>query len=344
VDYNFLFDFLVSNGFNAMRIPFYLDLVLNDAKPDSISTNCQNNHTCNNDLVNLTSLEVLDKMVNAAGDRGILILFDLHSFGPGTFMNDGLWYDTTHSEAKFVQGWEKLLKRYASAWNVMGLDLKNEPKQGTWGTGNETTDWDLAVARIGGQLLQSEGGARALIFAEGVASSPPCADNCFWGEDMEGARDHPIKLPVPNKLVYSPHVYGPAVAYQPYFAAPDFPKNMPSIWQRHWAYLREQNGGAIAIGEWGGTTDGANGKWTEAFVSFLRSIDARDNFFWSLNPDSGDTGGLLKYDWITPETAKLALLEKLQPNPTKIKPRLGGSKALVCAERSWEPEAVTVVV
>ena len=26
--------------------------------------------------------------------------------------------------------------------------------------------------------------------------------------------------------------------------------------------------------------------------------------FWCLNPDSGDTGGILQYDWITVETAK----------------------------------------
>ena len=43
-----------------------------------------------------------------------------------------------------------------------------------------------------------------------------------------------------------------------------------------------------------------------------------DAFFWCVNPDSGDTGGLLNNDWMTPDNNKLALLQKLVPNPTKV--------------------------
>ena len=38
----------------------------------------------------------------------------------------------------------------------------------------------------------------------------------------------PVDLPA-NKLVYSPHVYGPDVYNQPYFKKSDFPNNMPDI-------------------------------------------------------------------------------------------------------------------
>lgn len=37
-----------------------------------------------------------------------------------------------------------------------------------------------------------------------------------------------------------------------------------------------------------------------------------------LNPNSGDTGGLLDYDFTTPMPDKLQLLDRVQPNPTFI--------------------------
>ena len=58
--------------------------------------------------------------------------------------------------------------------------------------------------------------------------------------------------------------------------------------------------------------------WMNAFANYLVEIDAPDNWFWCVNPDSGDTGGLLENDWKTPVIPKLNLLQFVQPNPTKI--------------------------
>jgi endoglucanase len=74
----------------------------------------------------------------------------------------------------------------------------------------------------------------------------------------------------------------------------------------------------MVIGEWGGAVSGPNGVWMNAFVDYLLAKGATDTFFWCLNPDSGDTGGLLKDDWKTPDTAKLDLLKRLVPSPTII--------------------------
>ena len=50
---------------------------------------------------------------------------------------------------------------------------------------------------------------------EGVADSPGAFGESnagtFWGENLKGATKHPVQLSDPTKLVYSPHVYGPAV-------------------------------------------------------------------------------------------------------------------------------------
>jgi endoglucanase len=130
------------------------------------------------------------------------------------------------------------------------------------------------------------------------------------------------------KLVYSPHVYGPAVYNQPYFSAGNFPNNMPAIWDAHWGFVAGQTGNAVVIGEWGGTTSGNNGVWLNALASYLQSKGMTDQFWWCLNPNSGDTGGLLLDDWTSPDTAKLNLLASLVPSPSRFSVDTNGQVCL----------------
>lgn len=40
------------------------------------------------------------------------------------------------------KAWDNLLDVLGDRWNVMGLDLKNEPHgKATWGFGDKKTDW-----------------------------------------------------------------------------------------------------------------------------------------------------------------------------------------------------------
>ena len=66
-----------------------------------------------------------------------------------------------------------------------------------------------------------------------------------------GVHYAPVILDMAKKVVYSPHVYGPSVAPQPYFSATDFPDNMPDIWNTHWAFIKGSQTAAITVGEWG---------------------------------------------------------------------------------------------
>jgi len=311
-DYKALLSFLSSNGFNAIRVPLYLDLVTNDATPNSI-----NFGGMNTDLNGLSSLQVLDKIIKAAGDQGILVMLDMHSFTAGTFASDGLWYNGNHDEATMIAGWTKLANRYKNYWNVFAADLKNEPHHATWGTGNSATDWNTAATRIGNAVLSVA--PHWLIFVEGTGNSPPCAQNCFWGEDLIGVRNDPITLSRSDQLVYSPHAYGPSVYNQPYFSASNFPNNMPDIWNDHWGFIPATTGKAVVIGEWGGLMTGATQVWLNAFVSYLKANQMTDQFFWCLNPNSGDTGGLLLDDWVTPSQAKLDLLKNLVSSPATFR-------------------------
>lgn len=157
-----------------------------------------------------------------------------------------------------------------------------------------------------------------LVFVEGTAGSPPCADGCFYGENLQGVENNPVKLSKSGRVVYSPHTYGPNVYNQPYFSDPSFPANMPRIWDKHFGFIRILKNSAIVTGEWGGSTAGKNGVWLNAYMSYLKSNDITDNFFWCVNPNSGDTGGLLLNDWVTPDTNKLSLLAKLVESPTNV--------------------------
>ena len=133
------------------------------------------------------------------------------------------------------------------------------------------------------------------------------------GEVLQGVREHPVHLRGggSNKIVYSPHSYGPSVFKQPYFADPSFPSNMPAIWGLQYGALAEE-GVPIVIGEWGGRLVGQDRDWQQAFADYLSSRPIIGSFYWCLNPDSADTGGLLA-TWarMVPETEKLQLLEKL---------------------------------
>ncbi len=137
---------MVNNNFNAARIPFYLDLVINNPNPNVINYGtCPNDPKCNLDLQGLTSLQVLDKIIAYMGTKGILVMLDMHSFGPDAASSNGLWFDSTHSEALVIQGWKTLASRYQNYWNVFAMDIKNEPFSATWGTGNAATDFNLAA-------------------------------------------------------------------------------------------------------------------------------------------------------------------------------------------------------
>ena len=159
-------------------------------------------------------------------------MLDMHSLEADGYMQDGLWYDSKYPQETTLKAWNMMVERYKDSWNVVAADVFNEPFDATWGTGDTSTDFNTWCETVGNDMHTN--GVDWLIMCEGVATSPPCTDACFWGEDLQGVHDAPVTLNQSNKLVYSPHVYGPDVAYQEYFNVPSFPNNMPAIWTTHW--------------------------------------------------------------------------------------------------------------
>ena len=118
-------------------------------------------------------------------------------------------------------------------------------------------------------------------------------------------------------MVYSPHLYGPSVAIAPQFSESGFPNNVIPFYDEYWAFLEAQTGSAVVMGEWGGKYVGQDRTWQDFFAQFLTDRRLNDNFYWDLNPNSGDTGGILLDDWSTPNSDKLALLARTEPRPTR---------------------------
>lgn len=59
---------------------------------------------------------------------------------------------------------------------------------------------------------------------------------------------NPVVLSVPNRVVYSPHTYGPNVFNQPYFSDATYPNNMPAIWDAHFGFIKGLGTAAVVTG------------------------------------------------------------------------------------------------
>jgi endoglucanase len=295
------------SGFNLIRLPFSLN-ALRSQRVSSIDFNKGNNR----DFQNKSPLEVMDIVVREAERKNILILLDFHRLNDSSIPE--LWYGDGFTEKDWIETWTMLAKRYRKQKNVIGADLKNEPHgQASWGTGNPKTDWRLAAERCGNAIHATN--PEWLIVVEGLEKNVPeqRLNGHWWGGNLEGVRHFPVRLDVKNKLVYSPHEYGPGVHNSSWFSEPTFPENLPHRWETGFYYIAKQEIAPILVGEFGGRKVDANSKegiWQRKFVSFLKEKEL-GFIYWCWNPNRGDTGGLVKDDWKTEDRGKLQLLQPL---------------------------------
>ena len=297
-----MLDQIVQAGFNAIRLPYTNQLFDPGSTPNGI------NLQLNSDLEGLTGLQIMDQVIERAGARGLKVILDRHR--PTADAQSELWFTDKVSEQRWIQDWVMLAARYRGNATVIGADLHNEPHgPATWGDGNASTDWRLAAERAGNAILESN--PDWLIIVEGIEHQGN--DWYWWGGNLSMAEQYPVRLSEPDKLVYEAHDYGPEVNAQKWFQTPDFPNDLPSVWTQHWAYLQMDNVAPVLLGEFGGRSVGQDpeGVWQRSLVSFLRQNDISYTY-WSWNPNSGDTGGILEEDWTTLDAAKLGILSAYQ--------------------------------
>ncbi len=220
--------------------------------------------------------------------------------------------------------------------NIIGIDIFNEPHDYTW------TEWKGLTEQAYGAINQVN--PNILLFVQGIGTTagtqdgtpttttqvPHGADtsNPNWGENLFQAGGDPPNVPR-ERLVWSPHTYGPSVFVQKMFmdpaqsqcaglegdAAGDAncnivinPTLLRSGWEEHFGYLK-QLGYAIVVGEFGGNMDwplgqasirdrnrwshitpGVDQQWQDTFVTWMVEKGI-EGCYWSINPESGDTAG-----------------------------------------------------
>jgi len=289
---------IAAAGFDTIRLPFSNQLLEPGIRPRAID------FEKNPDLQGLSGLEVMDQIIASANRHGLSVILDRHR--PTGAAQSELWYTDQVPESRWIQDWVMLAQRYRGNPAVIGADLHNEPHgPATWGDDNPRTDWRLAAERAGNAILAAN--PDWLILVQGIEKYN--GDNYWWGGNLGGAAQFPVRLSAADKLVYSPHDYGPGVYGQPWFSTADFPNNLPGIWRNHWAYLQQDGIAPVLLGEFGGRSVGEDreGTWQQSLIRFLQSNQISFTY-WSWNPDSGDTGGLLQDDWASVNQSKIALL------------------------------------
>jgi endoglucanase len=293
-----------SSGFNSVRVPF-CPTTLKGVSTNSIE------YSLNNDLIGKNSLQVMDTVLEEMDRQQLYILMDHHR--PDCQEISPLWYISGYSENDWIEDLKFVAARYRNLEYFMGMDIKNEPHgNATWGVGNAATDWNIAAEKAGREVLSVN--SNLLIFVQGVQENPTCSSNIghWMGGNMEPLNCTPISsssIPA-NKLVLSPHVYGPDVYPQGYFNDANYPRNLIEIWETHFGQF-VQKGYTIVPGEWGGQygyADPRDKAWQDAMVEYFMQKGICNSYYWSWNPNSTDTGGILLDDWRSVRNDKLQML------------------------------------
>ena len=267
VSYQATLSDMVRVGFNCVR-------VLNSARGVLDNTNGY--------------LDLLDNVIDYAGTIGLRVVVDIHNDegGHGTKDNwgtapvNGLWYDKggatdgtdgggntgTISDADFQQAWTTLAARWKDKPAILGYDLINEPHSGltTWGgydgVAGSDTDIRAMYIRVGNAIHAID--PRPLIVAEGVQNYRGKA----YEGDLRGVVNYPVTLNLPNKVVYSPHIYPSEVSD----VAPDYGPNWVNRMNTIWGFIYRDNLAPIFVGEcgdWLVTPDAQ--AWAAAFVAYM---------------------------------------------------------------------------
>jgi aryl-phospho-beta-D-glucosidase BglC (GH1 family) len=306
-NYKTMMNQMVQLGFNAIRLPFSLQLFQAGSTPSSINT------TLNPDLAGLDGLQIMDKIVAYAGQIGMKIILDDHRSAAGSGPNgNGLWYDDGYTQANWISTWQMLAAHYAGNPTVIAADLLDEPHgAATWGDGG-ADDWAAAATRAGDAIQAVN--PNWLIMVEGIQTYD--GDSTWWGGNLMGAGAHPVVLTDPGKVVYSPHDYPSSVSSQPWFSAPNYPANLPAVWNQYWGYIYQKGLAPVFLGEFGSTLQSTSDQqWIAALVKYIDSpggVGGAQGIswgYWDWNPTSGDTGGILENDWSTVDTTKVKAID-----------------------------------
>ncbi len=284
----------------------------------------------NPELIGKTPLQVLDLWMAEADRQGMYVLLDFHSVSmvrqyPTWFVSNPADFGLVYNQQAYTkENWTRDLafvaKRYAGLAHFFAIDIYNEPNGIVrWSAGDANSPdpvyfWKDAAELASAAVLAAN--PSLLIFVQGINGNFDGRENSGismnWGEDFQPQAYQPLQIPA-DKLVLTPHTYGPDVYVKASFSAANFPANLAADWDVLFGQFHPTH--PVVVGEWGGKYGTGTGgtkdvTWQDAFVDYLKAKGIGDSFFWCYTPNSGDTGGILD-DSLTVRQDKLVLLQKL---------------------------------
>ena len=322
---------IADHGFNLIRVPISAELINQWADGEYPQANYNNAY--NEELNSMNSLEIFDYFLKLAEENGIKVMPDIHSAETDAAgHNANLWYTDKVSVKEYYSALEWMAERYKDNDTIIAFDLKNEPhgkpdegdKAAIWNDSKDDNNWKYVAETAASKVLAKN--PNVLIMVEGTEiypkdikkngdySSKDSADYFFnwWGGNLRGVKDYPVDLGKhQDKLVYSPHDYGPTVYEQPWFEGDyDYKSLKKDCWQDNWLYINDEDIAPLLIGEWGGFMTEPNITW----MTYMRKLIADNHLnhtFWCYNANSGDTGGLVLDDFTTWDDEKYDFVKEV---------------------------------
>lgn len=329
-DLNTSIQSIADHGFNLVRIPISAELLLQWKNGEYPTANF--NNATNYYLVGMNSLEIFDYVIGQFRACGMKVMIDIHSAktdSSGHMTN--MWYNGDITTEKYQEALVWMAERYAKDDTIIAYDLKNEPHgkpsetdRAIWNDSKDKNNWKYVAEQTALKILEKN--PNVLIMVEGTEiypiniqtngdfSSTNDKDYYFnwWGGNLRGVADYPIDLgKYRNKLVYSPHDYGPTVYQQPWFKSGyDYNSLYKDCWHENWLYIHEDGTAPLLIGEWGGFMREPNLTWMTHMRSLIKNYHLHHTF-WCFNANSGDTGGLVLDDFKTWDEEKYNFVKEV---------------------------------
>ena len=321
---------IADRGFNLLRIPISTELIKEWSNGNYPNANF--NQATNSYLVGMNSLEIFDYVVGQCRANGIKIMIDIHSAKTDAMGHmKPIWSEGNITEKDFLDSLSWMSARYKNDDTIIAYDLKNEPHgkanespRAKWDGSKDSDNWKYIAEKAANAVLSKN--PNVLVMVEGIEIYPKDIKSngdfsstnmgdyycTWWGGNLRGVKDNPVGLgKYQNKLVYSPHDYGPTVYEQPWFKGGyTFDSLYKDCWYDNWFYIQKQDIAPLLIGEWGGFMRDPNLKW----MTYLRQLIKENKInhtFWCFNSNSGDTGGLVLDDFKTWDEDKYAFVKEV---------------------------------
>ncbi|CAH0476088.1 unnamed protein product [Peronospora belbahrii] len=316
---------LSDSGFNAVRLPLNAQMIIDNSEPNTrLFVN-----SLDTDLNVVTYIDMIKKVVQGLGKQQIGVLLDIHKIDP-KFTDDTsehLWFTDDYPIATIYKMFETLAMELCSdlEYNIIGIDLKNEPVGGCWPENDSDVycdseiNWPRAVETIGNKILAIC--PNWLIVAEGTYAVNTVTEingenvtyNDWYGASLQNASANPIVLDMKGKLVFAPHFYSPSVYPSGYFfkkqsssgdtvSVTEYPNTdegnkllqnaVTSVLDNAFGNAVTEVGVPTFFGEFGGIYGAAellegmtSTRTIDVLIEYANKMNMSGGFAWAANPD-----------------------------------------------------------